>query len=119
MKKFLIKAIKKLETGLNFNIITKIIKSALNKKIQNFGTVKEFSFDDALKQIIVEIELKGDDKPLKIVISKYNISDNNDYFVIREIQINKEWIEEIAKEHILHKRFKIPVKYRDYMNYFK
>ena len=71
MKKFLIKAIKKLETGLNFNLITKIIKSALNKKIKNFGTVKEFSFDDALKQIIVEIELKGDDKPLKIVISKW------------------------------------------------
>ena len=119
LKRFLVKLIKKTEKTLNISFSKNILKKVIDKKIKGIGNIEDIKIDSTLRVFYLEISLKEESQNLKIAINKYNISDKNDYLVIRDIDINKAWMNEIAQKYLINKKISIPEKYRDYIEYFK
>lgn len=86
-------------------------KWVINRIIKEFGKMLKFEVDSKNKIIYALLELKGENEPVEIKISGYEIVKENEeyYFTMSDISVSKEWMEILAKEY-LHKKIKVPLK---------
>lgn len=87
-------------------------KYFIQKKLKNYGELIKLDINSGDKKIYIEIMLKGEQELLKININNYEIfHDSTPGIRINSMQVNREWLNNLAADHILGKEFPIPGKY--------
>ena len=88
-------------------------KSLLNKKLTKFGEISHLEFDSNKDEIELEVILKGETAPLKVLIKGYTLAEKEGkhYLSIQNIETSREWLNHVAKDYVHDKEFKVPKKY--------
>ena len=88
-------------------------KSLLNKKMDKFGEITHLEFDSNKDEIELEVILKGETAPLKVMIKGYTIREVEgiNYLRIQNIRTSREWLNHVVEDYVHGKEFKIPKKY--------
>ncbi len=86
-----------------------ITKTIVNKFVQDYGEMLNFSIDKQNKKIQGDILLKGETGPLYFLLT-YEVSrDMGKYFLtITSAKVEREWIEALMKNFLIGKRQEIP-----------
>ncbi|RUM68921.1 MAG: hypothetical protein DSZ07_05765 [Sulfurovum sp.] len=89
------------------------IKKVINKKIEKFGEISKLDFNTNTKTIDIEVELKGENKILKIFVDQYEIKEENSrhYLIINHIKSSKEWLTSLLEEYVNNENFEVPSEY--------
>lgn len=82
----------------------------LKKKLERYGKMLDFKIDSQKKQIYVSVSLKGEAQPLEVLVNKYSFAKEgpDDYIVIENVSISKEWMNLLAADFLTMKKFKLP-----------
>jgi hypothetical protein len=82
----------------------------LKKKLERYGTMMDFKIDSENKKIFLKISLKGEAKPLDITVNRYALvkQGNEEFIVIEDVTISKEWMNLLAADLLNKKEFKLP-----------
>ncbi len=119
LKKLFIKSLKNIENAFDFSVVEKVVKTLLNKRLEGVLLFHSLNIDTKNKEIKVNFSFYNDNENINIQIKKYNISKNNDFIVIKQIQTGKDWIAGLFKKFVQDKTFPIPPDLRDYFEYLK
>lgn len=67
--------------------------------------------DSQRKSIAIEVELKGEDRPIRITIEEYMVEPDGDGSRLKmgKISFSKEWMDVIAKKFLANAKLSIPV----------
>lgn len=89
----------------------RLLLSVLNSKIKEFGVMTSILIDSKSKSIAIEVELKGEDKPISIKIKEYVIEPDGDGSLIKigNISFSREWMDVIARKFLANGKLSIPV----------
>jgi hypothetical protein len=73
-----------------------------NKLIKEFGVMTSIFIDSKSKSIAIELELKGEDRPVSIKINGYVVEPKGDGSLMKigDISFSREWMDVIAKKLI-------------------
>ena len=94
-------------------VLEQMALSYLNSKwLEPYGQATSLRIDSAARAITVEVELKGETKPVRIEILDYDIRQEGDrYFaVVKEIRTSREWLTVLAREQLVKSQFELPAK---------
>jgi hypothetical protein len=88
-----------------------MLLSALNHKIKEFGVMTSILIDSKNKSIAIEVELKGEERPISIRIKEYGVEPDGDgsLLTIGDISFSREWMDVIAKKFLANGKLSIPV----------
>jgi len=83
----------------------------LNNKLKEFGVMTSILIDSKSKSIAIEVELKGEDRPIRIRIDGYVVEPDGDgsRLKIGNISFSKEWMDVLAKKFLANAKLSIPV----------
>lgn len=79
----------------------------INEKIVGIGTVRDVAIDKTKKTIVAQIELIGEDKPVRIKVCDYRLV--SDCVIITRFSCDKPWIEVALNKFIAQKEIKLPI----------
>ena len=94
-------------------VVEQVALSYLNSKLlAPYGRATDLRIDSTEKTISVEVQLNGESVPVKVDITSYDISREDDrYFAtIKEIQTSREWLTALARNKLLNERFERPAQ---------
>ncbi len=108
-----------LQKRLNF-LAEMILVPKINEFIGEFGEVVSLQIDIVKKNIIGQVLLKGEDKPLDFKIKGLKLieKDGNFYITYRKIKTSREWINIVANKYA-PKEILIPEKYNHKISFIK
>lgn len=88
-------------------------KSLLNRKLDKFGEISHLNLDSTKDEIELEVLLKGELAPLKVILKGYTFSqrDGVHYISIQNIKTSREWLNHVVQDYVHGKEFKVPKKY--------
>ena len=88
-----------------------LLLSVLNHKLKEFGVMTSILIDSKNKSIAIEVELKGEDRPISIRINGYGIEPDGDGSLVKigGISFSREWMDVIAKKFLANRKLYIPV----------
>ncbi|MEI7635986.1 MAG: hypothetical protein WCJ37_01660 [Syntrophus sp. (in: bacteria)] len=80
----------------------RLLLSLLNKLIKEFGVMTSIFIDSKRKHIAIELDLKGEDRPVNIKINGYVIEPKGEGSLIKisDISLSREWMDAIVKKLI-------------------
>ena len=119
LKKILGKSVKIIQDSVGIDVLKPIINIYLKK--EELGKMLKFEIDSEEKSIDCSLLLNGETEPVYIQINDYQIieSDSVTQIKIRDVSIDRKWMEVLAKKHLVSKTFEIPDKVKDYLGIFK
>ena len=84
----------------------------LNSYLEKYGTMLNFSVQPETKTIYAEILLKGEQSPIKLTLSGYEIGGTAEKPVLRvaKAEASREWLETVRREFVEGKAFDLPPK---------
>lgn len=93
--------------------LSKGAQIAINNQMKEYGKVLRLNLDSQTKSIELEVELKGENAPLKVEIDRYSIEEvGEEYFLtLNGVRTSREWINILASSYLEGKRFEIPAEY--------
>lgn len=88
-------------------------KSLLNRKLDKFGEITHLNLDSNDDTIELEVLLKGELAPLKVIVNGYTFTqrDGIHYISIQNIKTSREWLNHVVQDYVHDKEFKVPKKY--------
>lgn len=88
-------------------------KSLLNRKLDRFGEISHLNLDSTKDEIELEVLLKGELAPLKVILKGYTFTqrDGVHYISIQNIKTSREWLNHVVQDYVHGKEFKVPKKY--------
>ena len=88
-----------------------LLRYVLNNKLKEFGMVTSILIDSKSKSITIEVELKGEDRPIRIKIKEYVIEPAGDGSLIKigNISFSREWMDVVARKFLANAKLSIPV----------
>ena len=111
----------KITTGID-NFITggSVVRWFINSKIKEYGEVLEIKLDSKTKHARVKVLLKGESKPLEIIVDEYEITREAGKSSIRILKAssNRLWMDAALQNFIVDKEFNVPEKAVSYMEDF-
>lgn len=93
-----------------------VAKSAINKKISDYGEIT--MLDIKGKTIAATVLLKGEKDTISVIIEDYEIIKSDASFVIKSVNADREWLDALLKNNIVGKRWPIPEKVAPYIDKF-
>jgi hypothetical protein len=92
---------------------SKVFKTIINQVIKSYGTVLAFKIDSKDRSFLIELMLKGEIKPIRIEINKYEFVRHGDStsVIIYSLTANREWMQTIMDFAVLNKEFELPKKF--------
>ena len=83
-----------------------------NSYLEKYGTMLNFSVQPETKTISAEILLKGEQSPIKLHLSGYDIGGTAEKPVLRiaKAEASREWLETLLREFVEGKPFDLPPK---------
>ena len=93
--------------------VNNLLLALLNDKLEKYGVITSFSIDSNSKSIALEVELRGDGRPISIRIEGYMIEPDGDcsLLTIGEISCSKKWVQLIVKKFLAKGKLPIPLSY--------
>ena len=84
----------------------------LNNYLEKYGTMLNFSVQPETKTIHAEILLKGEQSPIKLTLSGYEIGGTTEKPVLRvaKTEASREWLEVVLREFVEGKPIDLPPK---------
>ncbi len=84
----------------------------LNNYLEKYGSMLNFSVQPETKTIYAEILLKGEESPIKLTLSGYEISGSVDKPVLRvaKTEASREWMAVLLREFFEGKPIDLPPK---------
>jgi len=88
-------------------------KSLLNRKLDRFGEISHLNLDSTKDEIELEVLLKGELAPLKVILKGYTFTqrDGVHYISIQNIKTSREWLNHVVQDYVHGKEFQVPKKY--------
>jgi len=87
----------------------KRLKKDINKDIKDYGEVTALSLDLKKKKIYAKILLAGEEEPIDVDIQGYELSDDEDsYVLINTYELNKQWMTALADQFLCERELPIP-----------
>lgn len=88
-----------------------LLISLLNDQLKKFGVITSISIDSIKKSIDMEVELKGDNRPISIRIKEYRIVPDGNFslLTIGGIYCSKKWVHIIVKKFLAKEKLSIPL----------
>ena len=88
-------------------------KNLLNRKLDKFGEITHLEFDSNKDEIELEVVLKGETAPLKVILKGYTLTEveGKHYIRIQNIRTSREWLNHVVEDYVHGKEFKVPKKY--------
>ena len=89
----------------------RLLLSVLNDKVKEFGVMTSILIDSKSKSIAIEVELKGEDRPISIKIKEYRFEADGEGTLLRfgDISFSREWMDVIARKFLTNGKLSIPV----------
>lgn len=87
-----------------------VLRKYLNHKYQSFGVMTSLQIDSAKKTASLELDLKGETQPLRITISRYQVTreGGRSFIEIKELNTSREWVTSLARQLVKDKKFAVP-----------
>ena len=84
----------------------------LNSYLEKYGTMLNFSVQPETKSIDAEILLKGEQSPIKLTLSGYEIGGSAEKPTLRiaKVAASREWLEVVLREFVEGKPIDLPPK---------
>jgi hypothetical protein len=114
--------------GYKDKLLSEFVSSLISSyfKVNNYGEIKKFVIDTTHKTIYIESKLIGEKDDISIHIKQYEFQKSekkdpcsqkgtgefNTYFIAKDVNTSKEWINRMAKNYL--KEVKIEVKKSEY-----
>ena len=88
-----------------------LLRCVLNNMLKEFGVMTSILIDSKSKSIAIEVELKGEDRPISIKIKEYVVEPDGDGSLLKigDISFSREWMDVIAKKFLANRKLSIPV----------
>ena len=88
-----------------------LLLKLLNSMLKEFGVMTSILIDSKSKSIAIEVELKGEDRPISIKIKEYRVEADGDGSLVRigKISFSREWMDVIARKYLADAKLRIPV----------
>ena len=84
----------------------------LQQTIQPYGKMTRLHIDSQNKRIDIELDLNGEDTPIRIDVKSYALtSDSGETFIeLGEIGVSRQWMETLVANYLTpdKRRFKVP-----------
>lgn len=79
-------------------------------KCNKFGNMTSLQINSKIKTIQLDLELKGETSPIKISISRYELTEEGGktYLCVGEIETSREWINVLLANYLKERRFEVP-----------
>jgi len=103
MKKPLQRRILKIACRTDKATCNRLLLTLLNNKlIKEFGVMTSIFIDSKSKSIAIELDLKGEDRPVSIKINGYVVEPKGDGSLVKigDISFSREWMDVIFKKLI-------------------
>jgi len=87
-----------------------VFKTAINPFIRKYGQILAFKIDSRNKAFLFEIELKGETKPIRVEIDKYEFiqKDDKSFVKIHSMHASRYWMDTMMELMLLEKEFELP-----------
>lgn len=87
-------------------------RQILNSYLEKYGTMLNFSVQPETKSIDAEILLKGEQSPIKLTLSGYEIGGSAEKPTLRiaKVAASREWLEVVLREFVEGKPIDLPPK---------
>jgi hypothetical protein len=97
-------------TNIKDKISSAAGSSILKKKIERYGKMIDLKIDSEKKNIFIQLSLKGETEPLEIMVNEYHLEKqgNDEYIIIEDVTISKEWMNLLASDLLKQKEFRLP-----------
>ncbi|HLA28017.1 MAG TPA: hypothetical protein VJZ49_08985 [Syntrophales bacterium] len=88
-----------------------LLLSLLNNWLKEFGMMTSILIDSKSKSMAIEVELKGEDRPISIKINDYVIEPdgNGSIVTIGDISFSREWMDVLAKKFLAKGKLSLPL----------
>jgi hypothetical protein len=88
-----------------------LLRCVLNNMLKEFGVMTSILIDSKSKTIAIEVELKGEDRPIRIQVKEYVIEPKGDGSLLRigNISFSREWMDVIGKKFLADAKLSIPL----------
>ena len=88
-----------------------LLRCVLNNMLKEFGVMTSILIDSRRKSIAIEVELKGEDRPVRITIEGYVVEPDGDGSRLKlgHISFSKEWMDVLAKKFLADAKLSIPL----------
>lgn len=94
-------------------VVEQLALAYLNEKLMlPYGRVTQLRIDSTKKTIWVTGNLKGETTPVELEIFDYEIGrdEAGDFVIVQGLRTSREWLTELARNHLCGVRFKLPAK---------
>jgi hypothetical protein len=87
-----------------------IRKLVLNRVIGNYGEMIEIKFDPTQKYLRASVLLAGEEQPIEIKITDYDLKKAGDrtILILRQASADREWINLLIQNTLIGKEIKLP-----------
>jgi hypothetical protein len=87
-------------------------KQFLNSYLEKYGKMLNFSVQPESKTIYAEFLLKGEDSPIKLTFSGYELGGTAEKPQLRVAQVaaSREWLEVVLREFVQNQPIELPAK---------
>jgi hypothetical protein len=93
-------------------LLAKGAKAHFNKLVERYGTLLDFQLNTADRALSLALLLKGEETPIEIHVHEYTLStaEGKSVLVIdgRKIDTSREWLTELIRDQVGHKRLIVP-----------
>ena len=92
--------------------VSMAVKQFLDSYLKQYGKMLNFSVQPETKTIYAEILLKGEDSPVKVTLTGYEIGGTAEKPELRVARVaaSREWLEVVLREFVENKAFPLPAK---------
>jgi len=89
-----------------------VFKAAINPFIRKYGQILAFKIDSQEKSMLFEIMLKGEARPIRIDIKKYQFIHKDERFFVKILRVdaNRFWMDTIMNTFVIDQEFELPVE---------
>lgn len=91
-----------------------------NSLLKPYGKANSLKLNSSEKSASVVLDLKGETQPVEIRITRYEILKEGDklFLVIHGAQTSREWLTNLAQDHLLGKKLELPQQVAAYAGNF-
>jgi hypothetical protein len=86
------------------------VRSVVNARMSRIGEMTELSVDTRKRTIVVRLDLRGEDEPIEVHVTKYGLKRHGDSatLTILGATASRKWIEEALQQFVVGRTFDIP-----------
>jgi hypothetical protein len=87
-----------------------VFKAAINPFIRKYGQILAFKIDSRNKAMLFEIMLKGEARPVRVNVKKYQFFNKEDKFFVKIVRVesNRFWIDAMMNTFIVDLEIELP-----------